>query len=98
MQPFQGVLMNAPDGVVSGDGLGEVVADPACQPAIPHEAEVDDVGLQVLLDGGLRLGQDVGSGQVLPDPQPCLPRHGAQAVVLGLLLAQPVRLVGLRVD
>ncbi len=62
VQPLQGVRMNAPDGVVSGDGLGEVVADPACQPAIPHEAEVDDVGLQVLLDGGLRLGQDLGSG------------------------------------
>lgn len=61
-------------------------------------AEVDDVGLQVPLDGGLRLGQDAGSGQVLPDPQPCLPRHGAQAVVLGLLLAQPFRLIGLRVD
>jgi hypothetical protein len=97
-QPGQGARLNALDRVVGGDGLGEVVSDAAGQPPVLHQAQVDDVGLQVLLDGVLRLGQDVGDGQVLPDAQARLARHGAQAVVVGMLLAQPVRLVRLRID
>ena len=70
--------------VVGGDGLGGNHGRPGRQPPVLHQAQVDEVGLEIPLDGGLRLGQDLGGGQMLPDAQARVPRHGAQAVVLGL--------------